>query len=153
MSPAICIGTCAFLEKKWFDHLDGAVQEKVRAVRYLDDIYMILNKNGIDNPSEVLQSFEQECYPKSLTLEQTPPNEFLECMVHTTSHGEITMQHWNKNHSHMQETGEQRYYKQQHYNSYAPRRSKNGALIGTWTRMDTNSNRDDLLQQSIREKI
>jgi len=153
MSPAICIGTCAILEKQWMDKLETSIQEKVRAVRYLDDIYMVLNKNGLTNPSDITRDFEKKCYPKSLTLEQTPPSEFLECLVHTTKNGDITMQHWNKNNTHIQNTGDQYYYKQQHYNSYAPGRSKTGALIGTWTRVDTNSNRDDLLQKSIQEKI
>ena len=79
-------------------------------------------------------------------------HEYLECKA-TIEQGEIKMKHWNKNESFITIYGKQYYYKQQHFHSYTTSHSKRGALIGTWTRMQDNSNDDDKLHTSIVEKV
>ena len=134
LSPAICIATCAMFEMSWFDKLTIENKEHLHIKRYLDDIYMVADKNKIPTIAEITRSISEDCYPKCLELESTPDDEYLECKVFT-DHSSIYIQHWNKNHDHIKSHGTQKHYKHQHYDSYTTAHTKRGALIGTWTRM------------------
>ena len=113
LSPAICIGTCAHLEMNWFDNLPLETQSQVRFTRYLDDIFMVANCNAIPDYDNFLESFTKHCYPSCLELEETSHDEYLECKVHAKQ-GSVNTKHWNKNHTHLHNTGTQYYYKHQH---------------------------------------
>ena len=96
--------------------------------------------------------FESQCYPSCLTLEKTQADTFLETEVSVTNN-QIIISHYNKNKEHLQKTGLQRYYKQQNYLSYTPRRTKSGTLIGLWTRMQSNSSNDTVLNHALSDKL
>ena len=156
MSPALCIGSCAYLEMKWFESLPANIQPHVKFTRYLDDIFMIANigQNGIPESDflALKKEFTENCYPPCLELEETPHDEYLECKVQTEGNV-ITTRHWNKNLTHMIATGKQHYYKHQHFGSHTTNHSKRGALIGTWTRMSDNTNTTEGLHMAICEKM
>ena len=151
LSPAICIATCAYVEMTWFDSLPAEVKPHARFTRYLDDIYMVANKTGIPNYEDFIQDFISKCYPACLELEETPNDKYLECKTDVQGN-RINVQHWNKNHTHIMETGRQHYFKQQHFHSYTTDHCKRGALIGTWTRMNENTNTKDGLRLAINQK-
>ena len=154
MSPAICIATCAHIEMKWFDTLPNDIKPHVRFTRYLDDIYMIANVNGIQDYDGFLTEFTHHCYPSCLVLKETPDDEYLECKTKITARGnQLQSCHWNKNHEHILSMKSQYFHKHQHFHSYTTNHSKRGALIGTWTRMKDNTMDDYDLQTCIREKI
>jgi hypothetical protein len=153
LSPAICIGTLAVFEKRWFDGLPECKRKHVRFTRYIDDIFMLANEKGLDNLEDFMKHFEKKCYPNSLCLERTPAEYFLECEVGIDLDNNLTIQHWNKNQESIETTGKQKYLKHQHFGSYTPTQTKKGALIGTWTRMEYNTNQDILLEHSIRGKM
>ena len=67
--------------------------------------------------------------------------------------GTIRMKHWNKNAKSIYHDGKQYYYKHQHFRSYSTNHNKRGALIGTWTRMQNNTNDDGSLQEAVAEKL
>ena len=113
---------------------------------------MVANVGALPNYDDILRSFVDGCYPSCLELEETAPDEYLECKV-TVERNEIKMKHWNKNECSINTHGKQYYFKQQHFHSYTSNHSKRGALIGTWTRMQDNSNDDDNLHMSIMEKM
>ena len=153
LSPAICIATCAHMEMRWYDNLPKEIQEQVRFTRYLDDIFMIANRKAIGDFESFITKFTNECYPACLILEETNDDEYLECKTKISSSGnEVQIAHWNKNYAHMMGGDGQYFYKHQHFDSYTTNHSKRGALIGTWTRMQDNSNSDEGLEQSVREK-
>ena len=85
-------------------------------------------------------------------LERTEDDEYLECKT-IVDGKQIKIKHWNKNLKSLNECGKQYYYKHQHFNSYTVDHNKRGAMIGTWTRMQDNSNDDTLLLEAIQEKV
>ena len=97
LSPAICIGTCAHLEAKWFDGLPSDWQTQVRFTRYLDDIFMVANGAAIDI-KQLEEDFTGKCYPTCLKLEDTEHDRYLECKTHVVGPA-VEIQHWNKNHT------------------------------------------------------
>jgi hypothetical protein len=101
---------------------------------------------------KLIQDFESQCYPSCLTLEKTQADTFLETEVSVTNN-QIIISHYNKNKAHLQKTGLQRYYKQQNFLSYTPRRTKSGTLIGLWTRMQSNSSNDTVLNHAVSDKL
>ena len=151
MSPAMCIGTCAYIEMQWFDSLPADVKPHIRFTRYLDDIFMVANRSNIQNYDELVDSFVKRCYPSCLELEETNSNEYLECKV-VVNGSKLNIYHWNKNHIHMQSNAQQYYYKGQHMQSYTTDQSRRGALIGTWTRVQDNSNNSTLMSTAILQK-
>ena len=152
LSPAICIGTCAYMEMEWFDNLPPKIKTCTRFTRYLDDIYMIADKNKIENFDNFLIDFTKGCYPSCLELKETKNDEYLECKTIIDGNS-IKMKHWNKNLTHLRSCGKQYYFKHQKFHSYTMDHNKRGAMIGTWTRMADNSNDDTLLREAVQEKI
>ena len=58
--------------------------------------------------------------------------------------------HWNKNEEQIQAGKSQRYLKHQNYYSYTSHNTKKGALIGTWTRIQTSTmHKEDLLDAVV----
>ena len=105
LSPAICIGTCAYIEMKWFDNLPNGIKTHARFTRYLDDIHMIANKGKIANYDDFIKlDFEKGCYPTGLVLEETKDDEYLECKT-IVGGKKIKIKHWNKNLKSLKECG------------------------------------------------
>ena len=152
LGPAICIGTCAHLEMEWFDNLPIETQSQVRFTRYLDDIFMVANRNAIPSYDKFLEDYTKQCYPPCLELGDQSDDEYLECKVHTKGNS-LGATHWNKNYEHMCKTGRQYFYKHQHFWSYTTNHCKRGTLIGTWTRMKNNTTNNATLSAAIKEKV
>ena len=68
----------------------------------------------------------------------------------TTKDGLLSITHWNKNEEQIQAGKSQRYLKHQNYYSYTSHNTKKGALIGTWTRIQTSTmHKEDLLDAVV----
>ena len=119
---------------------------------YIDDIYLVMDDHDLTQDlQDAITSFETNCYPSGLSLKDTPEDEFLECKTMVHNH-QLQIKHWNKNHEHLQQHGSQLIYTQLHKHSNGPNHCKRGSIIGTWTRMSHNCNRDELLLEAIQEK-
>ena len=57
LSPAIAVGTLAYMEMEWMSQLDPSIKQRFRAGRFMDDILMVYQKNGWDSRAFV-QNFE-----------------------------------------------------------------------------------------------
>ena len=77
--------------------------------------------------------FIENCYPKELSLTESSATQYLETNMH--AHGNrITMEHNNKNYESLKQC-KQDYYKVQRYDSFGPKKTKTGVLIGEFTRI------------------
>ena len=133
---------------KWMKGLKDSEKRNVMITRYLDDVLFIVNSQ-MNDYGKVIRSYRRECYPEGLSLEgEENENNFLETTIINTTH-DINCRHRNKNAN----MGTQEYYRGKHAWSYNEERHKMGAIIGTFTRIQRNSSRDDLAKLSVREKI
>ena len=48
LSPAMTIGTCGWMEREWMTSLHAATKTKFAAKRYMDDILLLMQKEGWD---------------------------------------------------------------------------------------------------------
>ena len=87
-SPGMCIGACAYMEKKWIQTLPLEFKKKMLAKRYMDDV-LIFSIKYLDVNTPL-----QECYNKPLTLEETKNDTFLETSFKIVNN---KIQHWLKN--------------------------------------------------------
>ena len=73
------IGTCAWMEREWFNSIDSNVHRFFRGARYMDDIILLLSRSGKWNKQRFLEHLEKsECYWKPLTLEAGKKGVYLE---------------------------------------------------------------------------
>ena len=77
ISPAMCMITCAWMERKWLASLHPKQRETFRVARYMDDTLMFIAKQPDNSHQQILDTFEKECY-KPLNLEDGKPGTFLE---------------------------------------------------------------------------
>ena len=62
LSPGMTIGTCGWMEREWMNTLDEHTKKKFRAKRYMDDILLLLNKQGWDYERFYKDFKESHCY-------------------------------------------------------------------------------------------
>ena len=61
LSPAMTIGTCAWMEKEWMDSLHLDVKKRFIAKRYMDDILLLYEKHGWDSARFYADFQRSEC--------------------------------------------------------------------------------------------
>ena len=148
LSPAACIGTCAWFENKWMNNMPTSTKDNISISRYLDDVFMMANTNMIGYEN-IIEAFKQECYPTALTLEgEDGETNFLETTIINTK-TDIQCKHRNKNAG----LSTQEFYRGKHAFSYHDDRHKMGALIGLFQRMRRNTSHHKFMSDCIQEKV
>ena len=130
LSPPISIATAAVYEKLWAKQHTHHASNKLHLKRYVDDVIgFAIGNEGKD----LANDFIKNCYPKELSLTESSATQYLETNIH--AHGNrITMEHNNKNYESLKQC-KQDYYKVQRYDSFGPKKTKTGVLIGEFTRI------------------
>ena len=71
-SPGMCIGACAWMEMEWMKGHETETKKRFRAIRYMDDVLMIINDKGWKKADAWFGVMEKVggCYPAPLSLKQ-----------------------------------------------------------------------------------
>ena len=76
LSPAMTIGTCGWMEREWMTSLHAATKTKFAAKRYMDDILLLMQKEGWDRQRFYEDFKRSECYARPLNLEEATDGTF-----------------------------------------------------------------------------
>ena len=108
---------------------------------------MLINKHNLPNWEDITTDFQDNCYHNNLELEENNNTQYLECeIINNHTHSDTT--YWNKNIDPTHQT----FYKHQHAHVFNPTNTKQGAIIGTWTRINSCTSTTQLLLQAITHK-
>ena len=149
LSPAMTIGTCAWMEGQWLQTLKEADKQFFTAARYMDDILMVYADSPNWDSKCFLRDFEKsECYHPPLKLEDAAQGTYLESTF--TVVGGKVFRFWLKNDN---ADGKRKIWRYQHFHSAAPyeqKRSTLAACLGKVTKMASD---DDALIASAHAKL
>ena len=130
LSPAMTIGTCAWMEREWMASLHEDTKRKFVARRYMDDILLFFAKDGWDSDRFYDDFKRSECYMAPLKLEEATDGTFLE----TTFRVDGNYVHFRlKN---VNQGGVRKVWRYQSYDSYTPYEQKKSTLIATLKKVD-----------------
>ena len=93
---AMTIGTCGWMEREWMTSLHAATKTKFAAKRYMDDILLLMQKEGWDRQRFYADFKRSECYARPLNLEEATDGTFLETFF-TVQHDHIDFRLKNVN--------------------------------------------------------
>ena len=131
LSPAMTIGTCAWMEREWMASLHDDVKGKFMAKRYMDDIALFMIKDGTWDHQRFYEDFQRsECYMAPLKLEAATDGTFLETQF-KLEHDRIRFRLKNVN-----EDGEKKVWRYQAWDSYTPHMQKCSTLVATLKKVD-----------------
>ena len=92
LSPAIAIGTTAWMEMEWMQTLDMETKSRFRAGRFMDDILMVAAEHEAWNVEHLLRYFASStCYLPPLKLEPADDGCFLETRFVLCPDGQISI--------------------------------------------------------------
>ena len=131
LSPGMTIGTCGWMEREWMNTLDEHTKKKFRAKRYMDDILLMLNKQGWDYERFYKDFKESHCYMYPLKLEEATEGTFLETSFEIMQ-GELNFRLKNANAG----TNGKTIWRYQSYESYTPATQKASVLTATLKKVD-----------------
>ena len=124
LSPGMTIAACAWMEHEWNQSIDERDKQYFVAKRYMDDIIMIMANNENWNMDKFCEDFQKStCYMHPLKLEEGKPDTFLETRFKITKDNHIKF--WLKNDN---ETGQDKIWRYQEFNSHMPYIQKRGIL-------------------------
>ena len=130
LSPAMTIGTCAWMEKEWMESLHLDVKKRFIAKRYMDDILLLYEKHGWDSARFYADFQRSECYMPPLKLEEAEAGVFLESSFWVQgSYIHFRLKNVN-------EGGRKQVWRYQPYDSYMPYEQKRSTLIATLKKVD-----------------
>ena len=150
MSPAIAIGTCMYLEQRWWNSLPTQIRERLFIRRYLDDVLLVCDEGASQGQShpdmrKYIENFGSKCYPNPpLSLESASDTTYLESTVINTGN-DVHLRYLNKNVPSLAEKGKPVFWNVQPYHSCVPRRVLSATLSGTWCRMYDATTHEDRL--------
>ena len=114
LSPAMTIGTCGWMEREWMTSLHAATKTKFAAKRYMDDILLLMQKEGWDRQRFYEDFKRSECYARPLNLEEATDGTFLETFF-TVQHDHIDFRLKNVNEGEVKKV-----WRYQAWDSYSP---------------------------------
>ena len=95
-SPAMCIGTCAWMEQEWMSTLSENTKEYFKCGRYMDDVLLMsVQHKNFDQDRLIDDMSKSDCYLPPLKLEAARQDTFLETTFEITRKN--TIRHWLKN--------------------------------------------------------
>jgi hypothetical protein len=130
LSPAMTIGTCAWMEREWMQSLHEDVKRRFVARRYMDDVLLFFQKHGWDSARFYEDFKRSECYMPPLELEEAADGTFLETSFWVQgSYIHFRLKNVN-------EGGAKKVWRYQPYDSYTPYQQKRSTLIATLKKID-----------------
>ena len=166
ISAALAPLVCIYFEHLYFSGLENAENESVHGIRYVDDQLALAFYNTSDPQSKLdaihLVEELSECYDEKMTMENEACNYndsnsvihtsnfvFLEARVHFDGHT-ICSKHNNKNELSVREENKQKFFRYHHFDSFASRQQKIGAIIETLVRTSRYTSNFADLKESTR---
>ena len=128
LSPAIAIGTTAWMEIEWMQTLETDTKKRFRAGRFMDDILLTVSKSPTWDSDAFIRDFESStCYMPPLKLEPADAGRFLETRFALLPDG--TSRHRLKNLNEERESNPTtwRYHR---FDSFCSDTLKDGVLTG-----------------------
>ena len=103
LSPAMCVGTCAWMEKEWMQTLTAWDKQHFCAARFMDDILLFYRKSTRWGHRAFLTDFARsECYHPPLKLEDAKDDTFLETTFAIEGQ---SIRHWSTSAALLQRSG------------------------------------------------
>ena len=130
LSPAMTIGTCGWMEREWMTSLHAATKTKFAAKRYMDDILLLMQKEGWDRQRFYEDFKRSECYARPLNLEEATDGTFLETFF-TVQHDHIDFRLKNVNEGEVKKV-----WRYQAWDSYSPNEQKWRTLVSMLKKVD-----------------
>ena len=126
ISPAFCIGTCAWMEQEWMAGLATIDKGMFKAARYADDILAFVAKSPSWDETKFLEGLTTECYFPPLSLERVESTDFLETTIQVHN-GVVSWYLKNVNHIGCPA----KVWRYQRFDSYATLEQKKTVMMGT----------------------
>jgi hypothetical protein len=131
LSPAMCNGTCAWMEREWMSGLGATDKMCFSGARYMDDILLLTSQAAWWDRARFLEDFTRsECYWGPLKLEDAGMGCFLESTFFPTPNGEIRYRLKNVN-EHTRTV-----WRYHHYRSQVDYATKRAILFGALRKVD-----------------
>ena len=152
-SPALCVGTLAWMEQTWMDGLGTEEKERFRMGRYMDDVLTVVARNDREwDADKFLREFESStCYWPPLRLERADESCFLETkLVGITRDGHFSHQLKNVNEGRATQPMVWRY---QRWDSFGSTSVKTGVLMGCLMKVEKMASDELSFRQSLAHKV
>ena len=131
LSPAMCNGTCAWMEREWMAGLSAVDKLHFSGARYMDDILLFIARSGEWDGERFLQDFARsECYWQPLKLEDAGTGCFLENVFSKTPDGNIRFRLKNANEDSLA------VWRYHHYRSRVDYATKRATVFSTLRKVD-----------------
>ena len=128
LSPALAVGTLAWMEQEWLQSLAPEVKSRFRMGRYMDDVLTVVARDGTWSANEWQRDFERsECYWPPLKLEPAEATCFLETRIEMGDDGMFRHRLKNTNEGREEEPKIWRYHR---WDSFSPEAMKLGVIVG-----------------------
>jgi len=148
LSPAMCNGTCAWMEEEWLAGLDPTTRIFFEAYRYMDDILLLTSGNRRWRRGDFMDDFlASQCYWEPLHLTPGAPDVFLETTFTINTKGQVSHRLKNAN-----ETG-CNVWRYHHYGSHIDYATKRKVLLSTLRKVDDMASDSVQLARSARAKL
>jgi hypothetical protein len=151
LSPAIAIGTTAWMETEWMQSLDTATKARFRAGRFMDDVIMVVSSSPGWDADAFVRDFESStCYMPPLKLEAADDTCFLETKFALLPNG--TFRHRLKNVNEGRETNPiaWRYHR---FDSFCSLSMKEGVMISCMRKIGQHASDEANFQYSLECKL
>ena len=148
LSPAMTIGTCAWMEDEWMQTLSEKDKEFFKAKRYMDDILVVYAKSEAWDHGRFMSDLKKSvCYQAPLKLEPGAAGTFLETRY------EIVGNQFRYKLKNDNESGETRVWRYQHFHSYSPFMQKRATLTACLQKVQHMASDPDTLYRSALAKV
>ena len=141
------IATCAWMEREWMAGLHESAKSQFMARRYMDDILLIMRRNGWDRERFYSDFKRSECYMAPLCLEEATDGTFLETTYRVESEG-IRFRLKNVNAG-----SERKVWRYHAWDSYVPEQQKLSTLVATLKKVDVMASDGRELLESAADKL
>jgi hypothetical protein len=146
ISPAMTIGACAWMEKKWMEKLPKDEKSNFLAKRYMDDVLIFMKKHNWDR-GNFEENFKNQVYDTPLCLKESEEGIFLESFFKIKG-DYIFYRIKNAN-----ENGERNVWRYQHAQSYMPLQLKISLIVMTLKKVDALAGQKSELYMSGKQKL
>ena len=149
LSPAMCVGTCAWMEKEWMQTLTAWDKQHFCAARFMDDILLFYRKSTRWGHRAFLTDFARsECYHPPLKLEDAKDDTFLETTFEIEGQ---RIRHWLKNDN--KRGAPPKIWRYQHFASYSSFAQKRATLTACLRKVQAMASDGAALRSSAVQKL
>ena len=151
LSPALAVGTLAWMEQEWMASLEPDAKTRFRMGRYMDDVLTVVAHSDEWRADELVRDFESStCYMPPLKLDRADSTYFLETRIELTSDGHFRHRLKNVNEGKETRPAVWRYHR---WDSASQESMKEGVLIGCLQKVMTMASDTTSFQISLQAKM